>query len=179
MTGVRKALGDETSDSAQLFAMKSLSTTSLDVVSHYAAAVEAQSRGKVDVALENFSKAVELDPKFGLGYQGLAVMSRNLGRLQDAEKYIERSPPVSGRDDGARDGLRRAANYYIRTGDYSQCVKEYGELIARYPADIVAHNQRALCLTRLRDMRGAVEEMRKVVQILPNHVGSEGIWRSC
>ncbi len=58
--------------------------------------------------------------------------------------------------------------YYRLTGDYQQCVKEYGELIARYAADVVGHNQRALCLTQLRDMRGAVNEMRQVVDMLPN-----------
>ena len=117
VTSVRKALGDETSDSAQLLAMKSLSTTSLDVASHYAAAVEAQSRGKFDVALESFSKAVELDPKFGLGYQGMAVMSRNLGRLQDAEKYAKEAlrylDAMTERERFATRG-----NYYIRTSDY-------------------------------------------------------------
>ena len=102
VTSVRNALGDETSDSAQQLAMKTISTTSLDVASHYAAAVNAQSRGNAEEALASFAKAVQLDPKFGLGYQGLAVMSRNLGRLQDAEKYAKRGAPVSRRDDRAR-----------------------------------------------------------------------------
>ena len=34
VTRVRRALGDEASESAQMFAMASLSTTSLDVVRH-------------------------------------------------------------------------------------------------------------------------------------------------
>jgi hypothetical protein len=34
-------------------------------------------------------KAVELDPKFGLGYQSAAAMSRNVGKLEDAEKYAK------------------------------------------------------------------------------------------
>ena len=38
VTAVRKALGDDTSDSAQMFAMADLSATSLEVVRHYAAA---------------------------------------------------------------------------------------------------------------------------------------------
>ena len=46
MANVRQVLGDETSESEQLFAMRSLSTSSLEVVSHYAAAVEAQAKGK-------------------------------------------------------------------------------------------------------------------------------------
>ena len=51
------------------------------------AAMDAQSRGKIPEALQHYAKAVELDPTFGLGYQGLSTMSRNLGHLQDAEKY--------------------------------------------------------------------------------------------
>src|SRR5262249_19688120 len=81
-TTVRKALGDETSDSAQLLAMKSLSTTSMDVANQYAAAIDAQANNKFEEARQHFLKAVELDPGFGLGYQGLALMSRNLGKLQ-------------------------------------------------------------------------------------------------
>ena len=54
------------------------------------------------------------------------------------------------------------------TGDYQQCVKEYGELIARYAADVVGHNQRALCSSQLRDMRERAEEMRQAVELLPN-----------
>ena len=47
-------------------------------------------------------------------------------------------------------------------------MKEYGDLIARYSADAAARNNRALCLTQLRNMPQAVEEMRQVVKILPN-----------
>ena len=46
-------------------------------------------------------------------------------------------------------------------------MKEYGELIARYAADVVGHNQHALCSTQLRNIRGAVDEMRGVVAMLP------------
>ena len=66
-----------------------------------------------------------------------------------------------------RERFLTRGSYYVMTGDYEQCVKEYGELIARYPADVLAYNQRAICLARLRDMRGAVDEMRKAVEMVP------------
>jgi Flp pilus assembly protein TadD len=88
VNAVRDALGDDTSDSARQFAMTTLSTTSLEVVRHHAAAMEASSNNKFEDALRSFQKAVELDPKFGIGYQGMAAMSMNLGKRQDAEKYI-------------------------------------------------------------------------------------------
>ena len=167
VAAVRKALGDETSESAQMFAMASLSATSLDVVRHYAAAMESASNNKFEDARQSISKAVELDPKFGIGYQVLAVASRNLGQLQDAEKYINEA--LRHLDDMTeRERFSTRGMFYRVSGDYQQCVKEYGDLIARYAADVVARNQLALCSSKLRDLRRAQDEMRQVVEILPN-----------
>jgi eukaryotic-like serine/threonine-protein kinase len=170
MARVRSALGDQTSESQQLFAMRSLTTSSLDVLAHYASAVEAQAAGKFEVAEQSYTQAVKLDPKFGLGYQGLAAMARNLNRPEDAAKYIKQAFQLLGgmteREKFATRGL-----YYRIIGDNQQCAKEYSDSLAQYPADSVAHNQRAACLLRLRQMREAMKAMRQASQMLPNHVG--------
>ena len=173
VTIVRRALGDETSDSAQLFAMRSVSATSLDVVHNYATAIEAQSNGKYEETRQAALKAVELDPKFGIGYQLLAVASRNLGNLDDADKYSKQALTYL---DGMTERERYATRglFYRVTGDYQQCVKEYGEMTGRFAADAIAHNQRALCLSKLRSMREAVDEMRQAVQILPKRITLRG-----
>ena len=134
---VRTALGDETSDTDKLFAMRSLSTTSLEVVGHYAAAMESQSRGRAEDARQSLMKATELDQKFGLGYQGLAVLSRNAGRLQESEKYIKEALSyLEGMTERERYVTR---GFYVRlTGDYRQCVKELSEMTARFSGDAIA-----------------------------------------
>ncbi len=166
---VRKALGDDESESAQQFAMASLSATSLDVVRLYAEAQEAASNAKFEEARQGLLKAVGLDPEFGVGYQLLAVASRNLGQVQDAEKYInEALRHLDGMTERERFSTR--GMFYRVSGDYQQCVKEYGDLIARYAADVVARNQLALCASKLRDLRRAQDEMRHVVEILPKRV---------
>jgi serine/threonine protein kinase/tetratricopeptide (TPR) repeat protein len=168
-TTVRRALGDETSDAGNLLSMKSISTTSLEVASLYAAGIDAQSRSRFEEARQSFLKAVELDPKFGLGYQGLAAMSRNVGRLQDAEKYArEALSHVAAMTD--RERVVARGQYYNLVGDYQECVKAYGEVLARYPADTTAHNQRGVCFARLRNMRDAMKEMQEAVRILPKRV---------
>jgi serine/threonine protein kinase/tetratricopeptide (TPR) repeat protein len=170
---VRNALGEKTSESDQLFAMRSISTGSLDVISQYAAGIELQSKGKYEEARQRFLETVRLDPKFGLGYQSLAVNSRNVGKLEDAEKYAKEALRyLDGMTERERFSTRGI--YYRMTGDLQQCVKEYGEMIARYSADTVAHNQRAICLVGLRDMRGAMAELRTALQILPNHMTYRG-----
>jgi eukaryotic-like serine/threonine-protein kinase len=170
---VRNALGEKTSESDQLFAMRSISGGSLEVISQYAAGIELQSKGKYEEARQRFLKTIELDPKFGLGYQSLAANSRNVGKLQDAEKYAKEALRyLDGMTERERYSTR--GTYYRNTGDLQQCVKEYGEMIARYSADTSAHNQRAICLVGLRDMRGAMQELRTALRILPNHMTYRG-----
>ena len=165
VTAVRTALGDTTSKS-KIFSRDTLSATSLDVVRQYAVATQALSEAKYDEALHGFSRAVQLDPTFGMGYQGLALVSRNLDRPQDAEKYIKEA--LRHVDTMTERERYRARGFFYRlTGDYPACVKEYGDLIARYAADVAAHNQLALCSTFLRQMSTAVEEMRRAVKIVP------------
>lgn len=163
---VRKALGDETSESAQRFATQTFSAMSLEVIREYAAAAEALSRSRSDEALRSFSKAVALDPNFGLAYAGMAIASRNMDRQQDAEKYIKEAVRhLDGMTE--RERYRTRGLFYFITGDYQACVKEYGDLIVRYAADAPARNNLALCLTYLRQLPRAVGEMQQVVRILP------------
>jgi hypothetical protein len=165
---VRKALGDETtSNSAQRFAMETLSATSLDAVREYAKGMEALSQSQFEEALQWFSKAVDIDPNFGTAYGAMAMSSRNLDRQQDALKYAnEAMRHLDGMTE--RERYRARGLYYYLTNDYGACVKEYGGLIAKYSADAAARNNRALCLTHLRDLPTAVAEMRAVVRLLPN-----------
>ena len=97
----------------------------------------------------------------------MAIASSNMGRQQDAEKYVKEA---IGLVDGMteRERYRTRGMFYSITNDYQPCVKEYGDLIAKYPADAAARNNRAHCLWKLRDMKTAVEEMRQAVKILPN-----------
>jgi eukaryotic-like serine/threonine-protein kinase len=163
---VRTALGDDTSDSAQRFATETLSATSLDVVREYAMAMQALSNSKFDEARQSFGQAVKLDPNFGLAYAGMAIASSNMGQPQEATNYVQEA--IRHVDKMTeRERFRTRGMFYLLTNDYEACVKEYGDLLARYEADAAARNNLALCSTKLRDMPRAREEMQRVVQILP------------
>jgi hypothetical protein len=66
---VRAALGDDTSDSTQRFAMEKLSATTLEAVREYATAMELVSNGSHAEALKHFEAATELDKDFGLAWR--------------------------------------------------------------------------------------------------------------
>jgi eukaryotic-like serine/threonine-protein kinase len=165
-TDIRTALGDDTSDSARRFAMDTLSATSLDVVRSYAAGMEALSDGRFDEALVSFKEALDSDQGFGLAYVGMASSSRNLGRVQDAERYATEAVRHVGRMT-ERERYRARGVVYMATADYQQCVKEFGDMLARYAADVVAYNNLAFCHAQLRDMPSALSAIQRAAELLP------------
>jgi eukaryotic-like serine/threonine-protein kinase len=166
---VRTALGDQTSESAQRFAMETLSASSLEAVHEYSVAMEALANGKNADALQSFSKAADLDPNFGLADAGEAIASRNLGQNQDAEKYIKEAITHIDRMT-ERERYRTRGMYYFINADYQKCVEEYGALITRYASDVSAHNNLAICYSYLRNFPKTIEEMRKASELLPKRV---------
>ena len=166
---VRKALGDDTSESAQRFALETLSAASLEAVHEYSAAMDGLSNAKYEDALRSFSRAVDVDPNFGLAYAGMAVASRAQGQQQDAEKYIKLALGHLDRMT-ERERYRTRGFFYALTGDQQKCVEEYTSLIGRFPSDTAAHNNLAFCLSDLRNLPKALAEAREVANILPKRL---------
>lgn len=165
-TAVRKALGDATSESAQRLSMETLTAASLEAVHEYAAGLDALSTGKFGEAQQHLSRAVDLDPNFGMAYTVMASAARNLGRQQDAEKYIREALKHIDRMT-ERERYRTRAYLYLLTGDHQKCVDEYGALLERYPSDSGAYTNVSVCLLHLHNVPKALEAARRAVGILP------------
>jgi tetratricopeptide (TPR) repeat protein len=171
---VRESFGDDISDSAQRSAtrssvMSTLTDTPLETVHEFGNAMDAMSNGNPEDALLGFSKAIEIDPNFGLAYAGMARAAQSIGRQEDAEKYIKQA--LSHIDSMTeRDRYRTRALYYELTGDDQKCVEEYGALISKFPSDSPAHLDLAVCWSRLRDMSKAVEEAQRAADLLPTRL---------
>ena len=128
--------------------------------------MEAFSRASFDDALQRFSNAVDLDPNFGLAYAGMAVVSRNLDRQEDAEAYLNEA--ISHLDSMTeRERFRTRGLFYAVTGDDQSCVTEYGDLIARYAGDTASRNNLAFCASYLREWPTALDEMAQLVDMVP------------
>ena len=168
-TTVRTALGDETSESAQMFAMETLNARSLDVIREYAAAMEALNGGRYADALARGQKAAAMDPDFGSAYGVMAAAARGLGQRQESETHIKDAVARLDRVT-ERERYRIRGLSFLLAGDHQKCVDEYSALIGRYASDATAHNNLALCASQLRDMPKAIAEMQEAVAILPKSV---------
>jgi len=167
---IRRALGDKTPESAQLSAVRGTFTVgSVEAVHLEALALNQQFAGKFEEALQTFSKVTELDPNFAAAYAGMAAMSENLGRQQDAEKYMQLAMQHEDRMT-ERERYRQRGMFYAVKSDWQKCVDEYNQLLERYPADRLAPVNLATCYSQLRNTSKAIEASRRAVELVPNGV---------
>jgi eukaryotic-like serine/threonine-protein kinase len=164
---IRKALGDTTPESVQVEKLAgAFSTSSLAAVHQYSIAMEQLWAGNSEEALRSFSNVIGLDPNFARAYGGMAAAYGNLGRIQDAEKYVKLAMEHVDRMTD-RERYRVRGFYYFATSNYPKCIEEYGELVKRFPADNVAWLNVAACYLSLRRIPEAVEAAQRAVQIVP------------
>jgi len=166
---IRKALGDTTSESDQMFAMETLSATSLEAVHEYSLGIDALTRGKFEEALRSFSKATDLDPNFGAAFGAKAITAWNLGMENDAISSIKEAIKHVDRMT-ERERYRTRGMFYLLTHNDQKCVEEYNALAARYPSDLGAHVNAAICWMNLRNLSKALEETQRTTQIYPKRL---------
>jgi len=168
---IRKALGDSTPKSVQFAEVSGgFKAASLDAVHQASIATDEQFEGKFQDAFNSFQKAAELDPKLTWAYTGMAAMAQNLGRPEDALKYMQQAMQYVD-NMTEREQYRDRGLYYRIAGDWQNCVQEYIQLVTRYPADRVGQNNLSICYTQLRNAPKALEAARRAVEIVPKGVG--------
>jgi eukaryotic-like serine/threonine-protein kinase len=168
---IRKALGDSTPASVQFDEVAGgFRAASLEAVHQASIAIDEQFAGKFQEAYDSFAKAAQLDPKFTWAYTGMAAMDENLGKPEDAVKYMQLAMEhVDNMTD--RERYRDRGLYYRTTDDWQDCVQEYTQLVTHYPADRVGQNNLSICYTQLRNAPKALEAAERAVEIVPKGVG--------
>jgi tetratricopeptide (TPR) repeat protein len=164
---IRKALGDNTPPSVQISAISGAFSAGSLAAEHFVTQGAAQQfEGNFEAALQSFSKATELDPNLALAYSGMATASGNLGKREEAEKYIKLAMEHEDRMT-ERERYRTRGLYYLYTSDWQKCVEENTQLVTRYPADRAGQLNLSSCYTQMREFPQAVEVARRGVEIVP------------
>jgi tetratricopeptide (TPR) repeat protein/predicted Ser/Thr protein kinase len=166
---VRGALGDTTPESARLAAAETFTAGSFEAAHEYAVAQDLQWEGKWDEAVRHYQRAVELDPKMGRAYAGLAAIENNRGRRQESEKYyklaLERIDRMSDREK-----YRTRGGFYLLERKPDSAIQEFSALVKQYPVDTAGIANLALAYFLKRDMTNAVKEARRSIEIYPKNV---------
>jgi serine/threonine protein kinase/tetratricopeptide (TPR) repeat protein len=176
---VRQALGDTMPESAQIEKVAgAFTTSSLAAVHQYGVAMEQLLAGNSEEAIRSFSDAIALDPNFARAYGGMASAYGNLGKTQEAEKYVKLAMEHVDRMT-ERERYRVRGLYYFATSNYPKCIEEYGELVKRFPADDSAWANIAACYLSLRRIPEAVAAAQRAVEIVPKGAVQRAVLSFC
>ena len=166
---IRKGLGDTTPESVQRAAAETFTSGSLEAAHDYAVAQDLQQAGKWDDALKSYGKAVGEDPNLGRAYAGMAVMSSNLGKSEDAEKYYKLALARIDRMTD-REKYRTRSGYYLVTRNQAKAIEELSALVSQFPADTAGHANLALAYFYARDMNKALQEQKRALALTPHSI---------
>ena len=110
------------------------STHSLAALKAYEEGRALAKTSKQKESIQQYMRAIEIDPNFGEAYAGAAIASLNLGDWQLAEKYFKEAfDRIDQMSDREKYKLR--AVYYLIKGDMKKAIEEYQALLKQFPSD--------------------------------------------
>ena len=170
-TPIREKLGDTVPAAVQLAAAETYSTPSLEAAQSYAHGQDAQWAGKQEEAIQDYLRAIQLDPNMGRAYAGVAVNYRNMGNRAEAERYFRLAMSHLDRM-SEREQLRTYGAYYLFRGNYDQASEKLAELTRKFPADDAAQTNLVYSYFESRNIARAVDAQKEVVKRKPDVLNS-------
>lgn len=126
-------------DNAANSGLTSVMTSDLAAYRYYSLALERAQEMQNPEAIALLEKALALDPNFAMAYAriGYTYVMR-WGRFDEGRPYLEKAFRLSERLT-EKDKLDIPAWYAVANQDYSQAIRAYQEILARYPLDVEAY----------------------------------------
>jgi tetratricopeptide (TPR) repeat protein/tRNA A-37 threonylcarbamoyl transferase component Bud32 len=166
---IRKALGDNTPESAQLAAAETYTAASLEAAHSYAVAQELQWAGRLNEAVSAYARTIQLDPNLGRAYAGLAAIYANLGQREQAEKNYQLALARIGRMT-ERERYRTRGGYYLLVRNHEKAIEEFSSLLKQYPSDSGGLTNLPLAYFYRRDFARALGEGRRAIEAYPKDI---------
>jgi len=145
-------------------------TPSLEALKAHSLGLKASNEKGADAGLSYDLYAIQLDPKFALGYWSVGLDYYSRGELGRASEYLTKAFTMREHA-STREALMISADYYSNvTGQLDKAVETYHELIKSYPSDPAFPNSLGTVLATQGLYKEAVEAMRQSQQVAPDAV---------
>jgi len=126
---------------------------------------------KYEQAIEDFSKAIELNPDDAEAYynRGLAYAKLNEHEqaIEDYGKAIKLNPNYA-------EAYNNRGVAYAKLNEHEQAIKDYDETIKLNPNDAAAYNNRGAAYAELNKYERAIEDYGKAIELNPNYAEAYG-----
>jgi len=132
---------------------------------YFYSGVEKANSGDYQEAIEEFDKAIKINPKDAKAYYNRGVVKGGLGDYRGAIEDFNKSIEINPMNTNPYYTRGRAK---ARLSNYSEAIKDFNEVIDRNPEDLTLIK---VCIDRgsakynLGDYRGAIEDFNKAIEI--------------
>jgi serine/threonine-protein kinase len=125
--------------------------------------------GKNDLALQEFQKALDINPRDASALMGLAGVYERTGRISDAEVNYKRA--IALRPD-YWDGYHALGDFYDRQKRTQDCIAQYRRAIELTPDNPETYSDLGVVYMELKDSQSyaaAEAALQKSIQLAPNY----------
>src|SRR5205814_265023 len=123
-------------------------------------------KGDIDGAIADFTRAIELDPKYGTAYNNRGLAKKNKGDLDGAVADCTRAIELDPKDADTYDNRSVAKQ---GQGDLSGAIADYTRAIELDPKNAGAYNQRGIAKQAQGNRNGAVADYTRAVELDPKY----------
>ena len=155
--------------------LQQATTTSLEALRAYSLGRRQASEQGLRGALPYDQQAIQIDPKFAMGYFAVGYDYFVLGEVGRGSEYFTKAFELSN-GVSEREKLTIAAAYYQSvTGELDKAVNTYKEQIATYPNDASAYMDLAIVYGQQGLYPAALDAAREAIKLAPDDATSFGV----
>jgi tetratricopeptide (TPR) repeat protein len=148
--------------------LSNATTTSLEALKAYSLGRKAGLAKGDNAVLPFYKRAVELDPKFAMGYSAMSVAYSNLNEAGRAADYARKAYDLREKV-SERERFQIEAFYYLyATGELEKAAQTYELWEQTYPRDPSPYGNLAFIFAALGNFEKALEESREALRLQPD-----------
>jgi serine/threonine protein kinase/tetratricopeptide (TPR) repeat protein len=144
--------------------LEQATTSSLEALQAYTLGIKADNEKGPTASLPYYQRAIELDPKFAMGYWAVGGNYSNLGELARASRYYTKAFQLREHA-SERERLKITGDYYlVVTGELEKAAQACQEMMESYPREAGT----CIAYGALGQYEKAAEFARQSIRLAPN-----------
>lgn len=138
----------------------------LSAVSHLERGVQLEEVGRIDDAIAETEKALELNPALVKAHVNLLILYGRIGNMNKAEEHYQ--AVLAANPDQYPDAYYNYGVLLIKEGKFEEAEKAFRKAVATAPSNELAHSNLGYLLEHQGKLSEAAVEYRKVIELTPN-----------
>jgi type IV pilus assembly protein PilF len=123
-------------------------------------------KNKLEIALDEFSKAIQIMPTYAMSYNGLAMVRAALGQDEEAEFNFKKAIDLDASNSSTHNNY---GTFLCDRGRYAESIEQFLEAVRNplYTTPNLAYANAGICAERGGDVVKAEQFLKKSLQIQP------------